>query len=109
MYGLLKHENKMSVINIKLKRINFDRYNLPIKSKEPLIYHIGARRFEVNGIFSQHTTGNKHKFERFMPDDTTFITSIISPITFSSASVLVFKRLEDGNFIKVTNIRKIRN
>lgn len=101
MYGLLKHENKMSIMNIKLKRINLDGYNLPIKSKEPLIYHIGARRFEVNGIFSQHTTGNKHKFERFMPDDSTFVTSIISPITFSTASVLVFKRMEDGNEVLV--------
>ncbi len=61
MYGLLKHENKMSVLNLKLKRINQDIYDLPIKSKESLIFHVGARRFEANAIFSQHTTGDKHK------------------------------------------------
>lgn len=103
MYSLLKHENKMSIVNLKLKRVNHNGYPLPIKSKETLIYHIGARRFEVNAIFSQHTTGNKHKFERFMPEDTTFIASMISPITFSSASVLVYKRMETGKEILVAS------
>ncbi len=100
MYGLLKHENKMSIMNLKLKRVNLDAYNLPIKSKEPLIYHVGARRFEAGAIFSQHTTGNKHKFERFLPTDSaTFAATMIAPITFSNASVLVFKKLDDGKLI----------
>jgi pre-rRNA-processing protein TSR1 len=60
-YGLIRHENKMSIMNLKLKPVNKCAYNLPIKSKESLIYHLGCRRFEVGGIFSQHTTGNKHK------------------------------------------------
>lgn len=96
MYSLLRHENKMTVTNLKLRRLNQGVYPMPIKSKETLIYHIGARRFEANAIFSQHTTGNKHKFERFMPDDTTFVASLIAPITFANASVLVFKRMSNG-------------
>jgi pre-rRNA-processing protein TSR1 len=96
MFGLLKHENKMSVMNLKLKRINSEAYNLPIKSKESLIYHVGARRFEAAAIFSQHTTGDKHKFERFMPNNNTFVSTLIAPITFQNASVLVFKKLDDG-------------
>ena len=61
MYGLLKHENKMSVMNLKLKRTNTSAYDLPIKSKENLIFHVGCRRFEANAIFSQHTNADKHK------------------------------------------------
>lgn len=61
MYGLLKHENKMSVMNLKLKRVNSSANELPIKSKENLIFHVGCRRFEANAIFSQHTNGDKHK------------------------------------------------
>ncbi len=61
MYGLLKHENKISVMNFKLKRVNLDAFNLPIKSKEKLVFHVGCRRFEAGAIFSQHTTGDKHK------------------------------------------------
>lgn len=101
MYSLLKHENKMSVVSFKLKRINQDKYPLPIKSKESLIFHVGARRFEANAIYSQHTTGDKHKFERFMPTESTFVASVIAPITFSTASVLAFKRLEDGTEVLV--------
>lgn len=101
MYGLLKHENKMSIMNLKLKRVNMDAYSLPIKSKEPLIFHVGARRFEASAVFSQHTTGDKHKFERFMPSDSTFVATLIAPITFANASALVYKKLDDGKEVLV--------
>ncbi|CAF0812694.1 unnamed protein product [Brachionus calyciflorus] len=100
-YGLLKHENKMSLINFKLKRVNFNLYNLPIKSKERLIYHVGCRRFEAEAVFSQHSNGDKHKFERFMPEEGTFAASLFAPITFPPASVLVFKKLESGEMVLV--------
>lgn len=101
MYGLLRHENKMSVMNLKLKRVNLDAYNLPIKSKESLVFHVGVRRFEATAIFSQHTTGDKHKFERFMPNDTTFVATLIAPITFANASALVYKKLDDGKEVLI--------
>jgi pre-rRNA-processing protein TSR1 len=103
VYGLLKYENKMSVMNLKLKRVNLDKYNLPIKSKENLVFHVGARRFEADAVFSQHTDGNKHKFDRFMPSDmaTTFVATCYAPITFPPASVLVFKRLENNELVLI--------
>ena len=61
MYGLLKHENKISVLNLKLKRVNQTDHDVPIKSKEKLVYHVGCRRFEAEAIISQHTSGDKHK------------------------------------------------
>lgn len=102
-YGLLKHENKMSLINLKLKRVNLNQYNLPIKSKESLVFHVGCRRFESEAIFSQHSNGDKHKFERFMPEDGTFVASLFAPITFAPASVLVFKKLESGDMVLIAN------
>lgn len=59
VYGLLAHENKMSVMNVVLKRAADS--TIPIKSKERLIIQCGYRRFVVNPVFSQHTNGNKHK------------------------------------------------
>ncbi|RNA32223.1 pre-rRNA-processing TSR1 -like protein [Brachionus plicatilis] len=100
-YGLLRHENKMSLINLKLKRVNLSLYNLPIKSKERLVYHVGCRRFEADAIFSQHSNGDKHKFERFMPEDCTFVASLFAPITFAPASVLVFKKMENGDMVLI--------
>jgi pre-rRNA-processing protein TSR1 len=100
-YSLLKHENKMSVINLKLKRVNQDVYDLPIKSKEKLIFHVGCRRFEAGAIFSQHATGDKHKFERYMPNDGALIATLYAPITFPPAVVLAFKEQEDGTLVLV--------
>ena len=51
----------MSVMNLKLKRVNTAVYDMPIKSKEKLIFHVGCRRFEASSLFSQHTSGSKHK------------------------------------------------
>lgn len=59
VYGLLEHENKMSVVNVVLKRTADS--TIPIQSKERLIIQCGYRRFVVNPVFSQHTNGNKHK------------------------------------------------
>ena len=36
-----------------------------------------------------------------MPTDSTFVASIFAPITFSNASALVFKQLEDGKLVLV--------
>ena len=101
MYGLLKHENKMSVMNLKLKRVNTNSYSLPIQAKETLVFHVGCRRFEAGAIFSQHTNGDKHKFERFMPTDATFVATVFAPITFPPASVLVYKKFDDGSMVLI--------
>lgn len=100
-YGLLKHENKMSLMNLKLKRVNNEQYALPIKSKERLVFHVGCRRFEAEPVYSQHTNGDKHKFERFMPTNATFVATLFAPITFPPTSVLVFKRLENGDMVLI--------
>lgn len=60
VFGLLPNEHKMSLVNIKLKRTN-NLNNLPIASKERLIFQCGFRRFSACPIFSQHTNSSKHK------------------------------------------------
>jgi len=103
VFGLLKYENKMSVMNLVLKRVNQGAYDLPIKSKERLIFHIGARRFACGPIFSQHTTGDKQKLERFMPKSGAFVATIIAPITYPPSSVTVFKETKDGDQVMIAN------
>lgn len=61
IFGLLSHEQKMSVLNVVLKRPPTVDFDEPIKSKTELIFQCGFRRFTAQPIFSQHTNGNKFK------------------------------------------------
>ncbi|XP_013201160.2 pre-rRNA-processing protein TSR1 homolog [Amyelois transitella] len=88
-FGLLPHEHKMSLMNVVLKRTGAS--DEPIKSKERLIFQVGYRRFIVNPIFSQHTNGSKHKYERFFQPASTCVASFYAPIQFSPSTVLCFK------------------
>ncbi|XP_023936933.2 pre-rRNA-processing protein TSR1 homolog [Bicyclus anynana] len=89
VFGLLPHEHKMSVMNVVLKRTGVS--DEPIKSKERLIFQVGYRRFIVNPIFSQHTNGTKHKYERFFQPGATCVATFYAPIQFSPSTVLCFK------------------
>ncbi|XP_063621177.1 pre-rRNA-processing protein TSR1 homolog [Cydia splendana] len=89
VFGLLPHEHKMSLMNVVLKRTGAS--DEPIKSKERLIFQVGYRRFIVNPIFSQHTNGSKHKYERFFQPGSTCVATFYAPIQFSPSSVLCFK------------------
>ncbi|XP_018570304.1 pre-rRNA-processing protein TSR1 homolog [Anoplophora glabripennis] len=93
LIGLFSHEHKMSVLNTVLRRTQ--HYDLPIKSKERLIFQCGYRRFFVNPIFSSHTNGQKHKFERFFQPDSTVVATFYGRIQFPPAPVLCFKEVNN--------------
>ncbi|XP_013411658.1 pre-rRNA-processing protein TSR1 homolog [Lingula anatina] len=95
LYGLLSHEQKMSVVHFMVKRL--PQSTEPIKSKERLIFHVGYRRFAACPIFSQHTNGDKHKFEKFFKKDMMCVATVFAPIIFPPASVLVFKEQCNGD------------
>lgn len=100
-YGLLAHENKMSVVNVVLKR-SFDS-TVPIKSKERVIIQCGFRRFVVNPVFSQHTNGNKHKFDRFFQPGSTVVASFFAPIQFPPAPILCLRENPNGSVTLVAS------
>ncbi|XP_064112530.1 pre-rRNA-processing protein TSR1 homolog isoform X2 [Macrobrachium nipponense] len=95
VFGLLPHEQKMSVVNLVIKSHASGHYRA-IKAKERLIFHLGFRRFANQPVFSEHTTGNKHKFARFFHPGTTVVATMFAPITFPPLSVLVFRERPDG-------------
>ncbi|KRZ85937.1 Pre-rRNA-processing protein TSR1 -like protein [Trichinella sp. T8] len=88
-YELLPHEQKMSVVNVTIRKNHL--FNGTVKSKDRLLFQIGYRRFFAAPIFSQHTIGNKHKFQRFLPADEVTVASMYAPIIFGPAGVVVFK------------------
>ncbi|KAG7212672.1 hypothetical protein KM043_012952 [Ampulex compressa] len=95
VFGLLPNEHKMSLLNVVLKHTN--HYQLPIKSKTKLIFQCGFRRFSACPIFSQHTNGTKHKYERFFHPEGTIVASMYAPITFPPCPVLCYVEKLDGS------------
>ncbi|XP_029965221.1 LOW QUALITY PROTEIN: pre-rRNA-processing protein TSR1 homolog [Salarias fasciatus] len=94
LVSLLPHEQKMSVMHVLVHR--HPSNTEPIKSKEELVFHCGFRRFRASPIFSQHTSADKHKMERFLRPDAPTVVSVYAPITFPPAGVLLFKQRSDG-------------
>ncbi|XP_046372243.2 pre-rRNA-processing protein TSR1 homolog isoform X1 [Haliotis rufescens] len=94
LFGLLPHEHKVSVVHFVVKKCA--EVDQPIRSKDRLIFHVGYRRFSANPIFSQHTLGSKHKFERFMPTGTAVVATVYAPILFPPSPVLVFQEVAYG-------------
>merc|ERR1719516_457205 len=92
--SLLPHEHRMSVVNMAVRRHHLSG-SLPIKSKSRLIFQVGWRRFAACPIFSQHTNGNKHKYERYFRDGSMVMTTF-APIAFPPAPVLVLQEHSDG-------------
>jgi len=88
VFGLLPNEQKMSVMHYTVKR--HASFDAPVKAKERLIFHVGYRRFSSSTLFSQHTTGNKFKAERFLPHDGVTVATVYAPIFFPPSPVLVF-------------------
>ena len=96
VFSMLKHENKMSVVNLAVKRIHDPLNSDPIQSKERLIFHVGYRRFATQPTFSAHTNANKHKYERFWRSDEMVVMSMYAPIMYPPANVLVYRELASG-------------
>ncbi|OAD58581.1 Pre-rRNA-processing protein TSR1 like protein [Eufriesea mexicana] len=88
VFGLLPNEHKMSVLNLVLKHSNTSPQ--PVKSKQRLIFQCGFRRFIACPIFSQHTNGSKHKYERYFRPESIVVASMYAPITFPPCPVLCY-------------------
>ncbi|XP_055707742.1 pre-rRNA-processing protein TSR1 homolog [Phlebotomus papatasi] len=95
LYGLLPHEHKMSLVNCVLRRT--PESEIPIESKERLIIQCGYRRFITNPIFSEHTHGNKFKFEKFFRPNEIVVASFYAPIQYPPATVMCFRSNPDSS------------
>ncbi|XP_074869985.1 pre-rRNA-processing protein TSR1 homolog [Carettochelys insculpta] len=90
LFSLLPHEQKMSVLNFVVRR--HPGNDEIVKAKEELIFHCGFRRFRASPLYSQHSSGDKHKLERFLRPEAALVVTVYAPITFPPASVLLLKQ-----------------
>ncbi|CAI2334771.1 unnamed protein product [Caenorhabditis sp. 36 PRJEB53466] len=96
LFQPLPHEQKMSVLNMVLKK--HPSCTVPITSDQnrKFIFYVGFRQFEANALLSSNTPGDKYKLERFMPTEKTFVATVYAPITFNPATVLCFRQDDKG-------------
>lgn len=92
-FGLLKNEQRMTVMHYVIKR--HYSYPQPIKSKDRLTFHVGYRKFTACPVFSQHTTGDKFKFERFLPHNDVCVATVYAPTMFPTCPVMIFNQTGD--------------
>ncbi|KAF7494176.1 Pre-rRNA-processing protein TSR1 -like protein [Sarcoptes scabiei] len=102
LFELLINEHRMSVMNIALKKLS--TFTEPIRSKETLLFHVGYRRFWSQPIFSEHTIGDKHRYEKFLRNDSVCVATLYAPITYPPAPVLVYCRNDDTNQLELIAI-----
>ncbi|KAF7731982.1 hypothetical protein EC973_007087 [Apophysomyces ossiformis] len=98
VFGLLQYEHKMSLLNLQITRDN--AYEEPVRSKDPMVLHMGFRRYTVRPIYSQNTnkgTNHVHKFERFLQLGRPSVATVYGPVVFGKVPCMLYKETEDVN------------
>ncbi|KAI8356181.1 hypothetical protein BD560DRAFT_335645 [Blakeslea trispora] len=98
LFGLLQYEHKMSLINLQVQRDN--AYEEAVKSKDPMILHMGFRRYRTKPLYSQNTnkgTNHVHKFERFMKMGRSYVATVYGPVVFGKMPVMFYKETDNVN------------
>lgn len=100
LFGLLQHEHKISVLHFSVQRNT--EYGGSVRSKDPLVLCVGARRLRTNPIYSQlgHGGGkganNVHKFERFLRHGLTNVATVYGPIIYGKQPCVFLRETSDA-------------
>ncbi|CEG47903.1 pre-rrna-processing protein tsr1 [Plasmopara halstedii] len=107
MGALLKHENRLSVLNFTVQRAS-SFAGETLKSKDELSFHCGFRRFSGRPVFSdQSLKSDQHLFQRFLPQTGWSVATVYGPVTFQPASLLLFK--PDGQLVASGTLKNVNS
>ncbi|ORZ08316.1 hypothetical protein BCR42DRAFT_495429 [Absidia repens] len=98
VFGLLQYEHKSSLLNLQITRDN--AYEEPVRSKDPMILHMGFRRYNVKPIYSQNSnkgSNNVHKYERFLQMGRSSVATVYGPVVFGKVPCMLYKETDDVN------------
>ena len=96
--GLMQYETCLSLMHYCVTKSSV--YEQPLKSKDPLWFHVGFRRERAGPLYSTDNLGDKHKLERFLRARVPTIASVYGPITYGPAPVIGFKESYTPNGIR---------
>merc|ERR1712070_78607 len=85
-----------------------DTYQDPVKSKEPLVAHVGFRRFCTRPIFSDNNANtDKAKMQRYMPHGGFVIATVFAPICFAPNCPALLFTNSGGAVTALRNTRSV--
>lgn len=88
--GLLRHENRRSVVHFAVKRLDSVPEEAVVKAKMPLELHCGFVRFTGRPMFSEHNANSdKHKMERYLVPERPTVVTFYGPAIFTPAPALL--------------------
>jgi len=97
MSSLLPHEHRLSVLHFRAQKAK--TCEEPLKSKRPLTFQCGFRRFKTRPLYSVTSgskatdgTSEKAKFNRFMPQNDFCGATTFGPVTYAPAPLLMFDK-----------------
>ncbi|PXF46471.1 Pre-rRNA-processing protein TSR1-like [Gracilariopsis chorda] len=91
--GMLRHENRRSVVHFGVQRVDDEEDGQAIKAKTPLEMHCGFVRFEGRPMFSENNpNSDKHKMERFLRHGRYTVVSFYGPAIYAPAPALLCHR-----------------
>eukprot|EP00898_Chlorokybus_atmophyticus_P004461 jgi/Chlat1/5015/Chrsp32S04984 len=104
-WGLLAHEAKLTALNMSVRKC--ESYTDPLPSKQPLAIACGFRLLHgCRPLFSDDgQNADKHKYERFLRPGSFNMATIIGPVTFAPAPVLMFDE-SDGRLVATGSLRE---
>lgn len=88
--SLLIFESQFSVMHYSVtKSLNYDGL---VKTAEPLLFHVGFRRFSGSALFTEDTRGStKYKMEKLLHGERGCIATVFAPVTFPHQPVMLWK------------------
>jgi len=93
--GLLKHENRISIVNFQVTKSG--NYTKSVKCKSPMEFHVGFRRWLGEAMFSENTHGlDKFKLHKFLRGHA--VVSVFGPICFKPSPILLVNP-ENGGLV----------
>lgn len=91
LFGLLRHEQRQSVVHFTFTRNKSSPTTL--HNKERLLAMVGFRTMLISPVLSEHNTNNLHKMLRWVGPETSgpVVGTIYAPVIFNPAPVLLFR------------------
>lgn len=88
--GLLRHENRRSVVHFAVRRVDSLPENEIVKAKSRLEMHSGFIRFTGRPMFSENNANSdKHKMERYLCPGRPTVVSFYGPAVYAPAPALL--------------------